>query len=1308
MGKRSIFLMPITLVMLMIGFSSNDVPVYAFSDTSSMTDQDFFGVWDSAASAWTTSSKINYSYSSSLTSVENDVKQGDYTSAKADLLTYFKNRTGIQLPELPAASDSLNTKRADVAIDHIFSDYGESLANTFTVNGTPAWSSVDVTKTINNQLKIGQITLLLMAREKESELAKFYSKEAASNKPYLAVTVGGVEQHIFPTKDTFIRPGAYGDINHGSSALLEVKDSGVPFDDYTRRTYMQFDLTGITGTPSSVTLNLYGSNVSDSANKEIMVYTTGDTQWSEAGMTWNNEMQLTYSWQGVSGGTDWNNYSSVPGWINDVIRFGFLNTITSEYLRGEDEQYASGAISLMLDFIQDKGASSTDNYINGGGYTNSLSTGSRASNWVQDYHYLKNSSSMDADADTAILKYFWGMADFLNYDKEYPRDVDDWFLAHYHPTNNWGVAESTGLFYIAGYFPEFQDAAEWKNTAKSRMDDLIQNLNYPDGSYHEASSGYAGTTTDNFLDYRTFSDLNNETLSSTFDSQLQNMAQYLANLSLPNGYEPQYGDSDYNDQKPRVNRIGTRFNNDYLTYFGTAGSSGTEPYWTSILYPDLQRMGIMRTGWSDNDLYLSINNGSGSGSHSQPDDLALTAYAYGQRLLVDTGRKDYSGDEASNWLRTTTQAQNTIEINNTRQTIVSQGQIKSWNSNGAFDFYEGDNTTAYPGFNADRSVLFIKPSFWIVSDYISGGSGVNHYEQTWHMLPNANASLDSSTAKIATHFNDSANIQIVPADPSSLTSSLPTGYYSDDLAVVTNAVYGSYVKNASGDITFDTVLYPTTSTDTDRDVSVNRLTLSPDVSITTATAIQINLDNGNNGDIGYYYLSHEVKPTSSYVFGDFEFDGKMAYVQKDANGILKSAIIKSGSTLKQNTTNILDYGSSVIRDMAVAWNGTTLSIQGEGLVPTTSTTSGIAIYAPNVTNVKLNGTTTGYSRSGDYIYAVEQNDLSANQIFYPRDDSTIRDGSYADTNFGSSNVLTVKKDSVGYNRKSLLKFNFNPLNAGTTGQASLNLYVKTAPLTSQTINIYAIDDLSWSDPLVNWNNAPPKGSLVASFTVDTTAEKWYSIDVTDYINNHMDSQTASFIVENDGIGGSQTGVSFSSHENVGARPYLSIKPPAHLTPVADAFVRDGTSSDTNFGSETSLLLKNDSVNYNRKSYIKFDFGDYEESSTSKAMLRLFVRNTGTAASRTIDVYAVSDNTWDENSITWNNAPQEGTLLGQIPNVSTTAKAEYQFDITDYVNSHMNDKVISILLKVHEVGDSQTGVTLFSREFPTEEPLLEIN
>ena len=133
----------------------------------------------------------------------------------------------------------------------------------------------------------------------------------------------------------------------------------------------------------------------------------------------------------------------------------------------------------------------------------------------------------------------------------------------------------------------------------------------------------------------------------------------------------------------------------------------------------------------------------------------------------------------------------------------------------------------------------------------------------------------------------------------------------------------------SGDTTFDTILYPTASGDK-RDIKVSRMPLS----VPTTVASSLKIDNIEDaGTSGYYYVSHEENPRFRRNFDTFTFDGKLAYIEKTSGDKIKSAIMKSGTTLKHDGANVI-VSKMPVNDITVDWHGANLEINGSNLIAT--------------------------------------------------------------------------------------------------------------------------------------------------------------------------------------------------------------------------------------------------------------------------------------------------------------------------------------------------------------------------------------
>ncbi len=126
-------------------------------------------------------------------------------------------------------------------------------------------------------------------------------------------------------------------------------------------------------------------------------------------------------------------------------------------------------------------------------------------------------------------------------------------------------------------------------------------------------------------------------------------------------------------------------------------------------------------------------------------------------------------------------------------------------------------------------------------------------------------------------------------------------------------------------------------------------------------------------------------------------------------------------------------------------------------------------------------------------------------------------------------------------------------------------------------------------------------------------------------------------------------------------PLLFLVKPIHaqsaLTPIEDAMVSEGNPTD-NYGSNDLLVTSDYSQSNIRQAYIKFDLSGISANSITAAKLRLTP-----ALDRNISktVHIVTNNSWNENTITWNNKPSMGSQIGSI-NTSTEIGSVVEIDL----------------------------------------------
>jgi hypothetical protein len=167
---------------------------------------------------------------------------------------------------------------------------------------------------------------------------------------------------------------------------------------------------------------------------------------------------------------------------------------------------------------------------------------------------------------------------------------------------------------------------------------------------------------------------------------------------------------------------------------------------------------------------------------------------------------------------------------------------------------------------------------------------------------------------------------------------------------------------------------------------------------------------------------------------------------------------------------------------------------------------------------------------------------------------------------------------------------------------------------------------------------------------------------------------------------------------------------ARLSPAADAFVRDGSSNvNRNFGTSTALEVRRASGTGSRWTYLKFDTSGVP--SVGSARLRLYGNlsaTTGTVV-RTA-AFPVSDTSWSESLITWNNKPAPGaSALSTVTLVNgTTAARWYEWDLTAYLQAEKAAGRQRITLVLKSEGTSSPFASFRSREAGGNRPELVIS
>ena len=152
-----------------------------------------------------------------------------------------------------------------------------------------------------------------------------------------------------------------------------------------------------------------------------------------------------------------------------------------------------------------------------------------------------------------------------------------------------------------------------------------------------------------------------------------------------------------------------------------------------------------------------------------------------------------------------------------------------------------------------------------------------------------------------------------------------------------------------------------------------------------------------------------------------------------------------------------------------------------------------------------------------------------------------------------------------------------------------------------------------------------------------------------------------------------------------------------LTPVADAMVRGGDFGDTNYGTSLSLETKGiDTGSTRREAYLRWDL-----TGVGGKIVQAKVRLAGTAASQLGNenfASLVSNNTWGETTLTFNNKPTSGKLFAQWLPVTGQP---VEFDVTSQVLATLlRDRKLSLRIAATDNQGDSGNVSYASSENAT--------
>jgi len=343
---------------------------------------------------------------------------------------------------------------------------------------------------------------------------------------------------------------------------------------------------------------------------------------------------------------------------------------------------------------------------------------------VRNRYFIEYDRLSGADLPAAsrgkLMKTFLGAARWL-YELERTEG--------YRP-GNWQMHGSYMLAQIALTYPEFKESGAWLDLGLRRLEEHVDRDFLEDGGHSEHSPRNYTLATYALLRNMAYLLQVHEVrpdVALHLRSRLSRTVEWWVSMLAPTGEIPAINDSqrglfprtileDAAVEYHRPEILGV-----VRSLFGDSAGSGarsTLPVFTSRHMP-ASGFTVMRSDWTRDALYMNINHGRSSPTHSHNDILSFELYAYGRALAVDAGiGATYDDPDHARWFMSS-RAHNMVVIND-RDLVRegNEGRDIRWDSTATVQVFSGWHA-GYPGVRCARTIVFVKPSYWLIYDEIT-------------------------------------------------------------------------------------------------------------------------------------------------------------------------------------------------------------------------------------------------------------------------------------------------------------------------------------------------------------------------------------------------------------------------------------------------------------------------------------------------------------------------------------------------------------------------------------------------------------
>ena len=390
-------------------------------------------------------------------------------------------------------------------------------------------------------------------------------------------------------------------------------------------------------------------------------------------------------------------------------------------------------------------------------------------------------------------------------------------MKNYSDQGNHLLFEAQRMVYAGTFFPEFKDAAKWRESGINILNREIKKQVYADGGQYELDPHYHLAAINIFCKALRMADVNG--FRSEFPVEyldiIKKMIEFYANICFPDYTNPCFSDAKLGDREDEIRNYvdwAKLFPEcEWIRYYATEGKEGS-------LLPYLSHGSLasgfftFRNGWKEDATVMVVKAGPKGEWHCQPDNGTFELWFNGRNLFPDSGTYVYAGDaevmKLRNWFRQT-QVHNTLTLDG-RTLETTESVTKLWKPEGDVQVLVTENPH-YKDLTHRRTVFFVDGKYFVIVDEAVGkATGTVNLN---YQLQEGKVEVDKKHFTLTTAYEGNSNVRLQCFADKKMTVRDKEGWCSRAYRqrVPRTAVAFDVQKDSEQPVRYITVIYPSAS-----------------------------------------------------------------------------------------------------------------------------------------------------------------------------------------------------------------------------------------------------------------------------------------------------------------------------------------------------------------------------------------------------------------------------------------------------------------------------------------------------------------